>query len=206
MILMQTCKECGASFSEEMHACPSCGWNVPADKPAEGSVPPAQEKQIPKQYPKQYPKQGPKESSVFADTPSKEEVTEDGDVIICPKCGSTEVYLMENRSPTERSKNVLMACTQCRRTFHGPAYYDSKIAGRKKGVLFFALMAAVCAVCFAVLLVTGQLTAFLPGTILGGVTLAVSALGAFLYAKKASYWKAVQGKCYKPRAKGGTKA
>lgn len=204
MIMMQTCQECGASFSKEEHTCPSCGWEVPGDKPADDAVPPAEEPQIPKQYPKQYPKQGPREHSVFEDKTEAETVTtESGDVIVCPKCGSLEVYLMENRSPTEREKNVLMACTHCRRTFHGPAYYDSKIARGKRGILFFAVMSVLVLAGFGVLLAMGQLTAFLPGTILGGVTLAVSVLGAVLFAGRASHWKAVQQKCYLPKKKGG---
>ena len=113
---------------------------------------------------------------------------------------------MENRAPTEREKNVLMACTHCRRTFHGPAYYDSKIQSRKKGVLFFSLMAALTAMGLAVLPIFGQLTAFLPGTILGAVTLAVSVGGIVLYAARAAHWKAEQAKCYKPNSKGGAKS
>lgn len=192
--MMQTCKECGASFPEEMTACPACGEKAPVTEA------------VPKQIPKQYPKQYPKERGVFIDTPPEEPISENGKVIICPKCGSEEVYLMENRAPTEREKNVLMACTHCRRTFHGPAYYDSKIQSRKKGILFFSLMAALTAMGLAVLPIFGQLTAFLPGTILGAVTLAVSVGGIVLYAARAAHWKAEQAKCYKPNSKGGAKS
>ena len=194
---MQTCKECGANFPEEMSSCPACGEQVP--KAEEETV------QIPKQYPKQYPKQLPRESSIFEEKPAEEPVDHQERVIICPKCGSENVYLMENRAPTEREKNVLMACTHCRRTFHGPAFYDSKILSRRKGARFFLAMAILSAVGFGVLLATGQATAFLPGTVLGGVALAVSAAGVVLYRAKASYWKSLQGKCYKSVEKGGAK-
>ncbi len=201
---MHTCPECGASFEKESTLCPACGATNNQETPASDSrqVPKAESAQIPKQYPKQEARQ----QSPFEPAPVKEPVkAPGGKVIICPKCGSEEVFLMENRSPVEREKNVLMACTHCKRTFHGPAFYDSKIAGRKSGVRFFVLMAVLTLAGLGALLITGQIVAFLPGTVLGGVTLAVSLAGAFVFQKKATYWKTTQAKCYKPQEKGGKK-